>query len=121
MTLGCNADFTFTAPYSGDIAEYWMTNTDIQPDAAQLQDATLRQLAYNGPFSVPRVAANLVDYRSLRASLGSNQDVQDGGLFDGPYGRQVWVNTNSAKLGPHPPLAPDYSSSRSVARPIAPV
>lgn len=87
----------------GWTAELWYTNTDIQPDALSLNDATMRQLAFNGPFSIPAVRDNLLEYKSLRANpVAGNAD-------DVFFGRkaQYWVNSG-LKAGPHPPLVGFY-------------
>lgn len=87
---------------TGNIAEYWVTNTDIQEDGAQLIDATLRQLAYGGPFSIPHIGQNVIDYRSLRKSPIENDMVE---TYASPViGPQKWTNTNTATVGPHPAL-----------------
>lgn len=89
--------------WDGSIAEVWWTNSDIQADGAQLQDATIRQLAYGGPFSVPHVAKDIVEYRSFRKYPSSEGD-QIGEFYHGGAGRQTWTNTNGVTTGPHPPL-----------------
>jgi hypothetical protein len=97
-------------PCDAFISEFWYTNTDIQPDGAQLNDDLLRQLAYGGPFSVPHVAANLIEYRSFRKVIESDQDEAVGdGVYWGGAGRQVWTNTNGVTRGPHPPLPGWYA------------
>ncbi len=85
-----------------DIAEYFYTNTDIQPDAGVLQEP-LRQLAYGGPFSVPYIAKDIIEYRSLRKHPTSDGD-QIGEVYSGRSGRQTWTNTNAATTCEHPPL-----------------
>lgn len=87
---------------TGNVAEYWITNTDIQEDGLQLQDATLRQLAYGGPFSIPHIGQNVIDYRSLRKSPVENDMVE---TYASPViDPQKWTNTNAATVGPHPAL-----------------
>lgn len=85
----------------GRLGEYWLTNTDIQADGAQLQDSTLRHLAMNGPFALPHLAKDIVEYRSFRSRLDSRQDRPDEVYYRGT--RPVWTNTNGVTLGPHPP------------------
>src|SRR5882757_96238 len=103
MALGGDARTTAVNWFTGNVAEWWITNTDIQPDGTALSNQTLAKLAYNGPFSVPIVANNLVDYRPLRYELGSEED---SGLdyYQGRLGRKNWVNTNGVTVGPHTPL-----------------
>lgn len=107
MSIGGDCSTAGSNYADGGIAEWWITNTDIQPDGAALQNSTLRQLAYGGPFSLPHIAKDIVDYRSLRSALDSSED----NLSDydsGNLGRQTWVNTNGATPGPHPPLPGGY-------------
>lgn len=89
--------------FSGAIAEFFVANIDIQADGAILNERLLRQLAYGGPFSVQHIAKNIVDYRALRSSLGSDQDVADEWDFGGT-GKQGWSSVNGVTLGTHPPL-----------------
>lgn len=95
--------------FGGRIAEFWMTDTDIQPDGTALNNDTLRQLAHGGPFSMPHVAANLVDYRSLRTALSSDQD-NASDYFNGNSGRQTWTNLGATRAA-HPPLAAGYKQN----------
>jgi concanavalin A-like lectin/glucanase superfamily protein len=101
MYLGVNE--AVSEFYNGGIGEFWYTNTDIQPDAATLASSTLLQLAYGGPFSVPYIAKDIVEYRSFRSSPDSRGD-RMGEVFHGAKGRQTWDNTNGVTVGPHPPL-----------------
>lgn len=103
MSLGCNASATPFNFMTGSIGEFWITNTDIQDDGTQLNDDLIRQLAYGGPFSVPHIASNVIDYRSLRKHPTSDGD-ELGEVYDGAFGRQTWTNTGGATIGPHPPL-----------------
>lgn len=106
-SLGANASNTISNAFDGNIAEFWLTNSDIQPDGAALQNSTLRQLARGGPFSIPHIAKDIVDYRSLRYALGSDQDAQPD--YDlGNRGRQIWANINGVIRAAHPPLAVGY-------------
>lgn len=117
MSIGADCSTAGANYADGGIAEWWITNTDIQPDGAALQNSTLRQLARGGPFSIPHVASAVVDYRSLRNALGSDQDEQPD-YFSGAKGRQTWVNTGGVILGAHPPfLAPEYERPGDLIRP----
>lgn len=90
-------------PNEGLVGEFWCTNTDIQPDGAQLDGAMFRQLAYGGPFSVPHVAKDIIEYRSLRKYPSSEgDDVSE--VYFGGAGRQTWTNTNGVTTGTHPSL-----------------
>lgn len=89
--------------YDGSIGEFWVTNSDIQEDGAQLQESLLWQLAYGGPFSVPHIAKDIIEYRSLRKYPSSEGD-EIGEVYFGAAGRQTWTSTNGVTTGPHPPL-----------------
>lgn len=92
--------------HNGIMAEFVKINADIQADGAQLQDWMLRQLAYQGPFSVPHLRKNIIEYRSFR---GGPPDFEEAGVAWGAgKGPQFWTNTNSVQAGPHPPLAGNY-------------
>lgn len=103
---------TSTAQYlDGNIGEFWYTNTDIQPDGLALQEPLLRQLAYGGPFSVPHIGKDLIEYRSFRKSLTTDQD--DGvEVYSESFGVQTWTNTNGVTIGHHPPLPYWYENPR---------
>lgn len=100
---GADLGAGFVQGLTGKIAEYWITGTDIQADGAQTQDALLWRLAYGGPFSVPHIAKDIIEYRSLRSSLAANNEKGDE-VYWGGGGRRAWVNNGTALLGPHPPL-----------------
>lgn len=89
--------------WNGKIGEIWYTNTDIQEDAAALKSDTIRQLAYGGPFSIPHIAKDIIEYRSLRKYPNSDGD-ENNEIFHGAFGRQTWTNTNGVTTGDHPPL-----------------
>lgn len=116
MAIGAHEGSIPALFLDGRVAEFWVTNTDIQPDAAQLRDALLFQLAYGGPFSVPYIAKDIIEYRSLRKAPASYADDM-GEVFHGPLGRQVWTNTNGVTIGPHPPL-PYWYAKPPDARPL---
>lgn len=103
LALGISDDATPDVPCDAMIAEFFYTNTDIQADGAQLSEATLRQLAFRGPFSLPHIASGIMHYRSLRTHpiCGDGTDIY--------FGRsaQDWVNSG-VTVGPHPPLSADY-------------
>lgn len=101
--MGLGTDGGGTQPFTGRLAEFWCTNTDIQADNAQLQDWMARQLAYGGPFSVPHIVKDIVEYRSLRVFPESRGD-RGTEVYHGKFGRQTWANTNGVTTGPHPPL-----------------
>lgn len=93
--------------FSGQIAELWYTNTDIQPDGASLDNILLRQLAYNGPFSVPYIAKDIVEYHSFVSAFGKSD--HPGEVFWGARGQQIYTVTGSPLIGQHVPLLlPSY-------------
>lgn len=54
---------TVSQYFDGEIAEFFYTLTDIQPDGAQLHDGVLKTLAYRGPLALPRIMRDIVEYR----------------------------------------------------------
>jgi hypothetical protein len=108
-TVGAlNNNGTPEAFLDGLVGEFWTTNTDISADAGQLPDWLVQQLAYGGPFSVPHIAKDIVDYRSFRSGLASDQD-RVGEGYPGRFGRRTWSNVNGVTLGAHPPLPANYA------------
>lgn len=104
MSIGAlNAGPGISEPWDGGLAEYWLTKSDIQPGGGALEDATIRQLAYGGPFSVPHIAKDIIEYRSFRKSLISDSDNSED-VFHGSLGRQLWTQTGSPTVSSHAPL-----------------
>lgn len=103
MTLGSlSTSGGVTEPWDGSIGEYWLANVDVQPDGAALSNPTMLNLALGGPFSIPQIAGNIVEYRSLRADP-VNGEARD--LYIGAgKPMQNWANTNGVTIGPHVPL-----------------
>ncbi len=91
-----------TLPWDGLVGEVWYTNTDVQPSGGVLDSSLLMRLALGGPFSVPHIAKDIIEYRSFRKSAASDRD-EIGEVFHGAT-RQVWTNTNSVTIGRHPSL-----------------
>lgn len=116
MSIGARQDSSGPlVPMEGSIAEIWYTNTDIQADGAQLQEAMLFQLAYGGPFSVPHIAKDIIEYRSFRKYPSSEGD-EIGEVFHGALDRQIWSNINGVTIGPHPPLPYWYRKPEDISR-----
>lgn len=115
VTLGAFKTTTASDFSSALIAEYFMTDTDIQPDGTASTDSLVRQLAYSGPFSVAQVGQNVVDYRSLFSNLGSSTD-NASNVARGGKGPQTWTNTNAVVLGAHPPLVYNYARPAQMKR-----
>lgn len=97
------AEVTFTG--AGSIAEYWFANVDVQEDGAQLQNSLFLQLAHCGPFSVPRIVKNIIEYRSFRKHPICGEL---GEVYWGRFGIQQWTDNNGVTIGPHPPLSQEY-------------
>lgn len=104
MTVGALNTGISSSFFEGQLGEFWYTNTDIQADGAQTQESLLRQLAYGGPFSVPHIAKNIVEYRSLRKAVSSDRDDESEVYFRGPFGKRTWTNVGSTTVSHHPPL-----------------
>jgi hypothetical protein len=107
MSLGRLMDDTTPQYWSGGIAEFWYTNNDVVGTNLATNNDFLRQLAFRGPFSIRNVAANIVEYRSLRSHIGSESDVF-GDLWWGRSGRQTWALNGTVTQGQHPPAANNY-------------
>lgn len=100
QTIGALNLNTVTSPLGGSVAEYFLANIDIQADGLQLDDATIRQLAFGGPFSIPHIVPNIIEYRSFRVdpTAEDGKEVYYGSTL------QPYVNTNGATTAAHPPL-----------------
>jgi hypothetical protein len=118
-TIGAlNLSTGVTNFWGGEIAELWYTRTDIQNDTGVLSASLVRQLAYGGPFSVPHIAKDILEYRSFRKVIESDQDEAVGDeVYWGDAGRQVWTNTNGVTRGPHPPLPGWYRKQSPIIMP----
>lgn len=92
---------------TGQIAEFWTANIDIQTGGGQLQDSTVHKLAYTGPFSVPGIVGSMREYHSFYSSTGSDTE-KLGEVYWGAKGAQTWTNTGGVTTSFHPPLFPEY-------------
>lgn len=102
ISIGSNEGSAPSTFFDGNLAEVWYTNSDIQPDGLQLDNALLWRLAYNGPFSESRIAKDIIEYHSFRTHLSSNSFSNEEDIL--PILGEVLTNTNGVTLGPHPPL-----------------
>lgn len=104
IRIGARADNTAQG-WLGGVAEAWYTNTDIQPDGLQLSDQTLIALALYGPLAVPSIFGDVIEYRSLRYGLTSDQDNAGGVYYRvGTLGSPpVWTASGTPVLSVHPP------------------
>lgn len=100
ITIGATLGVNYM---EGSIAEWWFLSGDVQADGAQADDALVRQLAYLGPFSVPHIAPNVVEYRSFRSGVLSNAD-QGGEVYQRGGPRQWEAFVNEPGVGEHPPV-----------------
>lgn len=100
MQLGASAGSIVSNFWNGLLAEYWLANADIYASDQNIDTPLLRQIACGGPFSVPRIRENLVEYKSLR--LGAADAVNEC-LYE-KFGKPNWENINGAGIGHHPPL-----------------
>lgn len=116
-----------TEPFAGSIAEFWIANKDIQPDALALSNDTLRTLAYRGPFAVPTVAQSVCYYTSLLSLPPGDSTTNDGatGNLDeiyAPFGVgtnkfDFFINTGLGRIGitDHPPRASNFVTPSAYA------
>jgi hypothetical protein len=88
--------------WTGSIAEFWIADADIWFSGADLPNEMVHQLAFGGPFSIPRVAKALTEYRSFRCGLDSRDDGSGDVYHRGV--RQTWTAVGGPTLAPHPPL-----------------
>jgi hypothetical protein len=107
MALGFRANSTPTAYYEGAIAEFFYADVDVQADGLQLDEALLHQLAYRGPFSVPHLAAAIVEYRSLRGVAFDSANDASGEVYQ-RGARRDWVAAGGPTPADHPPLYSGY-------------
>lgn len=97
LTIGGMTHTSFILPWDGKVGEFWITNSDVQPEDAAISSAHMFQLAYGGPFSIPHLADHVIEYRSMRESPHADR-------MGEMLGRHAWSNVNGVSLGPHPPL-----------------
>lgn len=98
MALGARIDSGGASrAWDGRISEFWWTSNDVGLGGGNLDASLIRRLAREGPFSVPHVADNLVEYRSFRNSLqapgGDSRET-----YFGEFGSQVWSSVNGPTL-----------------------
>lgn len=102
-TINAYADNSIVTNYGdGIFAEFFIANADVQGDGAQTKEALIRKLAYEGPWSIPHLAPNILEYHSFRRGYNYNKDDDDFGKS------MIYYTNNGAVIGAHPPLAPGY-------------
>lgn len=107
FTLGAGASPTFSQGLTGKIAEYLIADADVQPGGVQTEAPLLYTLAYRGPFAVPHIRRDIVEYRNFRSAVTMP------GMRDEVYQRensQAWVNNGGVTVGAHPVLIGGYRS-----------
>jgi len=100
MVLGARVTSAGTSrSWDGRISEFWWTNSDIGLGQGALDAPLIQKLAREGPFSVPHVANNVVEYRSFRDGIqapgGGSRET-----YFGNFGSQVWSAVNAPTLLP---------------------
>ena len=105
MGLGHAVESSGGSSGQGMAAEFFYTNTDIQADGGVLSPSTLRQLAFRGPWSIPHIAKDIIEYHSLRKDYLND-------MVPVKFGLRAWAQTGTVKVGQHPPLAAGYVQSK---------
>jgi hypothetical protein len=98
----------FSDYWDGDLAEFWWSRTNAFP--AAFTEELAFQLAYRGPLSMPFIAQQIQDYKSLSKD-------PTGSVYE--YGAQsgvAWGSGSYPELGDHPPLLSDYTRPRQPIR-----
>lgn len=103
MTLGARP--AGVLPSDCDMAEMFLANADVQAADAATDEVLLRQLAYRGPFSVPHIRKDIIEYRSFRSRV---TEPRFGEVYWGARGPQTWTNTGGVTIGPHVKLPTSY-------------
>lgn len=105
-----------TLPWGGLIGEFWLANGDIYTDsAANVDQPFMTQLAYGGPFSVPHMQNDILEYHSFRRDLSSDTFDNEEDFLSIP-GTEIFTNTNGVTVGWHPPLPYWYEKPRQYRR-----
>jgi hypothetical protein len=118
---GAGGDPGTASSWDGDIQDFWITNTDIQPGGAAIDAWLLRYLSQRGPFAVPSVGPDVIDYQALRAPVGVTGEAQRDS-FVSRFPRQVWTPYNGGPLvGPPAPTAMNRGPIGSRSSLIIPV
>ena len=103
---------TLFGQFPGLIGEFWYADADVQADGAQLSDATLRQLAFCGPFSLSFFRKSLVEYHGMNSSLPSVRNAPHEHYVRGALSSSIWTKGGTVTLGHHPPLPARYETPR---------
>ena len=109
MTVGAlstSVGITIEGSWDGKISEFWYTNSDVRLVGTAIPKNELIKFAFDGPFGFPHIANKIIEYRSFRKTLVSDQDQGDD-VYWGGFGRARWAN-NQVTLGPHVPTTPWY-------------
>jgi hypothetical protein len=90
---GTGGDPGTASSWDGDIQDFWITNTDVQPGGAALDAWLLRYVSQRGPFAVPSIAPYVIDYQALRSPVSALSEAQRDS-FISKFGRPVWMPYN---------------------------
>jgi hypothetical protein len=107
LTLGAwNGGGGFSSYSDLQVAELCIWDADIQPDGAQMENWFARKLAFEGPFAFPGLIRNLIEYRSFKSSILTDEPNQ---AYFGRRGRIAWTQSASApQIGVGSPLMGSY-------------
>lgn len=109
---------TSTLRYNGLIGEWWWANVDIQSDGGQLDEHLMRYLARNGPFSMPNLAKDVIQYYGMRRSTPVRPQPEDSYLRN--IQTKYLIDAGGASfpitLGAHPPVYYNYHHPRRVSK-----
>lgn len=88
------------------LGQHFTADIDIQADGGQLNEATMRQLAYGGPFSIPHLAPHIIEFNSFRKHPTQSEigETYWGDAGGGIGGIRYWDNNGGITTGQHPPL-----------------
>lgn len=108
LSIGGRGASTPANFFDGVIAEFWYLDTALAADpAVAIADHLVRELAHRGPFALPNTIDNIVEWRGLRVSSGSDTD--DGYDVYSRVGPQTWQYSATKPItAEHPPLGPNY-------------
>ncbi len=102
------------------MAEFWYTDADVQVASGQVGDSLFWQLANYGPFSVPYLFPNIVEYRQLKFDAPGPDIAYHRSNKTSPN----WAVNNilndagsvSIGMGPGPPLSGGYVRLNQIPR-----
>jgi hypothetical protein len=118
-TLGVtNIGSVGTDFWDGGMAEFGAANIDIVPGGGVMDNTLLTQLAFQGPLTIPHIAAALDLYVPFISQTRIGIETPSEGYW-GDRGRSTWTAPNGLQLGPHPPIYGNFPR-RQYGRQIVP-